>query len=361
MDTAGLVPDVALAPAELVRLYEQDGPVVTVYLATEAKIPQASQRSVTRWQDLRTTLKGRGVPAPPLDSIAGVVADAHHGGEGLAVVAGDAGVRHIEHLGEAPAVDRGYWEGLPALAPVLHGRQGHLSHVIVLADREGADIHVAGPTGGERRESAGSSGYPVAKVAPGGWSQTHNQRRAEGNWASSAKVVAAEVERVAAEVEAAVVVAGGDERALTLLSEQLDEHWRERLHVVAGGTGDLEREARRLVADAAARRTVTAIEEFRQQVGERNRAAAGAAETADALRQGRVAVLLVHDDPDDERRAWYGPGTAEISLRPSTDFPGEARMVDVLIRAAFQTGAGIRVVPGAGGPPEGVGALLRWA
>ncbi|MBV9410453.1 MAG: hypothetical protein JO148_02555 [Acidimicrobiia bacterium] len=35
-------------------------------------------------------------------------------------------------------------------------------------------------------------------------------------------------------------------------------------------------------------------------------------------------------------------------------------LVDVVLRAALGTGAGIRMIPGAGGPTGGVGAILRW-
>jgi hypothetical protein len=34
--------------------------------------------------------------------------------------------------------------------------------------------------------------------------------------------------------------------------------------------------------------------------------------------------------------------------------------VDVAIRAALGTGAGVRLVPKAGGPTDGLGAILRW-
>jgi len=38
----------------------------------------------------------------------------------------------------------------------------------------------------------------------------------------------------------------------------------------------------------------------------------------------------------------------------------EASLVDVALRAALGTGAVVRIVPGAGGPSAGVGAILRW-
>jgi hypothetical protein len=42
------------------------------------------------------------------------------------------------------------------------------------------------------------------------------------------------------------------------------------------------------------------------------------------------------------------------------DAPRTGRLVDVALRAAFGTGASAWIVPKAGGPAEGLGALLRW-
>jgi hypothetical protein len=77
-------------------------------------------------------------------------------------------------------------------------------------------------------------------------------------------------------------------------------------------------------------------------------------------------VLLVHEDPDDDRRAFFGPDPTAIGLRPDdlaalgVDEPSEAPLVDVAVRAALGTGAGIRVVPAGHAPTGGLGAILRW-
>jgi hypothetical protein len=42
------------------------------------------------------------------------------------------------------------------------------------------------------------------------------------------------------------------------------------------------------------------------------------------------------------------------------DEPHEARLVDVAIRAALGTGAGVRVIPEHGPVSEAIGGLLRW-
>ena len=80
----------------------------------------------------------------------------------------------------------------------------------------------------------------------------------------------------------------------------------------------------------------------------------------------QVDVLLVHDDPDEDRQAWFGPEPIHVALTEDmvaamgVDQPRQARLADVAVRAALGTGAGVRVVPPAGAS-EGLGAILRWS
>jgi hypothetical protein len=97
-----------------------------------------------------------------------------------------------------------------------------------------------------------------------------------------------------------------------------------------------------------ARETVNLVEEFRQRLGRGDRAIEGAAATLAALDAGQMAVLLVHDDPCDDRRAPADEGRT-------------GRLVDVAVREALRTSAAVRVVPAAGAPAEGIGGLLRRA
>jgi hypothetical protein len=60
-----------------------------------------------------------------------------------------------------------------------------------------------------------------------------------------------------------------------------------------------------------------------------------------------------------------GPGEqpAEFidpTFQPPFDEPHDGRLVDVAIRAALGTGAGVRVIPKHGPVNEGIGGLLRW-
>jgi hypothetical protein len=42
------------------------------------------------------------------------------------------------------------------------------------------------------------------------------------------------------------------------------------------------------------------------------------------------------------------------------DDPQEARLADALIKAAFATGAAVRIIPAASTVVDGVGAILRY-
>jgi hypothetical protein len=101
-----------------------------------------------------------------------------------------------------------------------------------------------------------------------------------------------------------------------------------------------------LVATKVAERMTAAAEEVRAGL------AAGTASTdtvtiAQALRDGRVATLLVHDDgtsPDPVDASWQGG----------------ARVVDRAIDTAFATDADVLVVPRLAVMDGPLAAILRW-
>lgn len=76
----------------------------------------------------------------------------------------------------------------------------------------------------------------------------------------------------------------------------------------------------------------------------------------EALREGRVAALLFHDEPADERRAWFGADPTVVAESPQRiegvagGPAGDGRLVDVAVRAAAASGDALRVLPEAGGP-----------
>jgi hypothetical protein len=384
MESSGTTPIGGQSPSDIpdvASAFDGTGPFLTVYLGTDAAVEQASQQNELRWRNLRRELEKDGAPAETLTAIDPLVPDAHHRGRTLAVVADATGLRLVRHEPEPPARDAGWVAPLPRVGPFIEWAQSAVPHLVVLADRAGADIVVFT----RRADSIGAGGAPVVSVGdengedpvlrksnPGGWSQRRYQNRAENQWEQNAKEVADHVTALAGETGARLVVVAGDVRALQLLTEHLPERTAELLREVDGARGpgsgldEIADDVVKLAATVVAEDTVEILRQFKQERGQGDLAVEGTKPTIEALAAARVDTLLIHDDPDDDRTAWFGPepgmvGQAKETLTGlgATD-PQQGRMVDVAIRAAFTSGAAVRIVPSAGSVKDGIGAILRF-
>ena len=384
MESSGTTPTGGQSPAaipDIAAAFDGPGPFVTVYLGTEAAVEQAAQQNEIRWKNLRRRLEQDGAPAEALSAIDALVPDAHRLGRTLAVVADGTGARVVRHEPDPPARDAGWVAALPRVGPLVEWAQSAVPHLVVLADRAGADI-VAFT---RRADGIGAGEAPVISVGeetgddpglrkthPGGWSQRRYQRRAENQWEDNAREVADQVAALADETGARLVVVAGDVRALQLLREHLPERTAELLREVDGsrapgsGLDEIADDVVKLAATVVAEDTVEILRQFKQERGQGDLAVEGAKGTIEALAAARVDTLLVHDDPDDDRTAWFGPEPGMVGQAEETvaglgaTEPQQARLVDVAIRAAFSTGAAVRIVPSAGSVKEGIGAILRF-
>lgn len=373
MEQTGTIPRGLIDVSEWSDLFGRPGPVATVCMGTPAATDNASHKNRLRWEEARRRLEGEGAPPAVTDAIEGLIADAHQHGEGLAVYADRSGILRAAHSPVAPRDEIVRWDSLPSISPVVGWRQHQPTYLVVLVDHQGADLFASGSQVPDHFEEAGKAErYPVARNAPGGWSQRRYQQHAVENWAESAREVADSVADLADRYSPEVVLVGGDPRSVELLMEALPRPVAERTEQVSGsraadGGGDHSaREVGRMVETVAARQTVAVLEELRQHLGRGDRAVEGVGPTMQALREARVAALLFHDDPGDERRAWFTAeptgvaATKELLEGVGSGPVGDGRLVDVALRAAVGSGARVRVVPAAGGPKEGIGALLRW-
>jgi len=390
MESSGTTPPGGLSPAavpEIAAVFDGGAPFVTVYLATEAAVEQATQQSELRWKTLRRELSAAGAPEETLSAIDPLVPDAHQEGRTLAVIGDASGVRLVRHEPEPPARDAGWVAPLPRVGPLLEWAQGAVPHLVVLADRAGADIvafsrraAASGAGGAADVVSVGEdtgADPELRKSNPGGWSQRRYQNRAENLWEHNAKAVADQVASLVDETGARLVVVTGDVRALQFLRDHLPQPVLDILREVEGSRGPgaadagldhIADEVVKLVATVAAEDTVEFLRQFKQEKGQHDLAAQGARATLAALAAARVDTLLIHDDPDDERTAWFGPepgmvGETEAAiteLGTGAGAPQQARLVDVAIRAAFTSGAAVRVIPSLGSVQDGIGAILRF-
>jgi Bacterial archaeo-eukaryotic release factor family 2 len=363
----------AVAAPDLAELVTAEGPFATVYLSTDPAVENAAQRADRAWKSVRRELEDAGAPAGALEEIGDLVPEAHLWGKALGALATGDGLAHVEVGQQPPPRDLGRWEALPSLVPILEWRQATPPHVAVLVDRTGADLFAfRSDAPNVHREVQGADDSHIRKVKPGGWSQRRFQQAAENLWEDNAEEVAGEVARLVEEVDARLVVAAGDVRALGFLREHLPQEVAELVTVTDGarqpdGSDDqLVEEVERILAVAVAQDSTSLLETFQQELGQGDRAVAGTADVLGALFRSQVEVLLVYDHLDDDRRAWFGPepshaASTEQTLREFGVEPQEGRLVDVAVRAALGTGARIRVVPAESGIPDGLGAVLRWS
>lgn len=366
-------PQAGVAPQELVRIGEAEGPILSLYLPLQPDVENAARKSEAEWKAARQRAEAAGAPEPILEAIDPLVPDAHRHGRCLAVVANATGVLHAEHGPTAPPATRLAWAPVASLAPIIEWRQSQPPHLLVLADRTGADlVAFIGHESLERREAGDVDDHPIRKVHPGGWSQRRFQQRAEHTWENNAEAVVEELARMAKQFDVRLIVAAGDVRAIELLQGDLPEDLRDRFTTVAGGRADgtdqeaIEEEARRQVEVLVDQETAMVLEKLREEVGQKDLAVEGNDSTLEALTKAQVATLLVSDDPEDDRSAHCTsepiPVAAtehrleELGVEPRT----EARLVDVAIRAALGTGASVRIVPAESGVADNVAALLRW-
>jgi release factor family 2 len=363
--------------AEIASVFEAEGPFASVYLDTEGDVEKAADRVAVRWKNLRGQLLAADVPEATVAAIDPLVEGSHTAGQTLAVIAAVDGVRYSANLPDPPPAPHETLfrhAPLPDLMLLLAAAQAAVPHVAVLTDRTGADMAARVAEGIDRSEHVEGRRTPhIHKPQAGGWSQPRYHHRAEALWESNAGEVADALTRLVDQVRPRFVAAAGDVRAVQLLREHAPKRVRELLNTVGGEYASLDAvfaEADKLVAATVEADTDAVLERFAEELGQGDLAVQGAADTLAALGRGQVETLLLAGlFLDDQRTAWFGPAPTDAAADRDTLAtlgvvePVQGRLVDVAVRSALGTGAGVRVLdPGRDrAPGEGLGGLLRFA
>ena len=362
--------------ATLAKLYTVDGPFVTIYLATPSDTEDAAEQLEVRWKNVTRELADAGVDAATIESLT-AARGSHDRGNTRVLVAAHGTVQLAISLPHPPAREEIVTAALPRLVPLLDAMALQVPHVVVLADRTGADVlaYTSGPDPVET-ESVTTDRFPSRKVHAGGWASLRFEHDVEETWELSAREVATLVDRVTRDIDARVIIASGDERALHLLGQHLPTHLVDRFVAVGGGgrardgsEGVIADEVLRVLSDTVAADTVELLEDFSEQRGRHDRAADGVDATVEALRKGQVETLILTDARDASRAAFFGPDPTHLALSAralldlGVEQPWQAPLEEVVVRAALGTGANVRFVGGGTeqAPTDGVGALLRYA
>lgn len=365
--------------AEVLRsLYALNGPFASVYLRLQAR-PELESDNEERWRGLLRRLVRRRDGRAELAAMAAEF-QAHRFEAGrLVMIAAEGDVRLSAILPET-AGDEGdlaEWGPLPHLLPLLAWRQEHPAHVVAVVDRTGADLQLypAGATEAERVRVEGPDDE-IERNQPGGTAQMRYQHRAEDSWEHNAVATAHAVDDALQRVDGHVLMLAGDVRARQYLLKHLPARVRGQVSVrpvsgsrsADGASSERARQVEEAVRQAGVAETGAVMSEFAEQRSPSGTAVEGASSTLRALAEGRLQTLLVCDDADAQRTAWFGSRPTDVTDRRN-GLPEEAGprvrgpLVDVAVRGAMLTGAGIRVVgPGLpAGPSQGIGGVCRYA
>jgi hypothetical protein len=360
----------------LSKLYGLDGPFVTLYLDSSSTAADAAEQYDIRWRNVLRELEQQDVDTATREAIS-AARGVHGDGGTRVIVAGSGSVQLAISLPQPPAQEIVTTGNLPLLAPLVDALGLQVPHLIVLADRNGADVlaYTAGPAPVET-EAVDGDRWPMTKTGRGGWATKRFDAGVHNTWHENAKDVAGVVADVAQDVSAGCIIASGDTMALQLLREHLPTPWQQSFVTIEGGGRHLDgsdevvaERVTEVLADHAAAATPALLEKFSEERGQHDRAADGLTPTVTALRMGQVETLILTDTRPAGTELFFGPdpthlaASAQELLDLGVEQPWAGAADEVLVRAALGTGADVRFVTGGveQAPSEGVGALLRYS
>ena len=370
----------------LAEAYRADGPYATVFLQSRHVGEDAAQQIGLRWHALAHQLRRDGVDQPTLRALEAAVMPQRPGpisARGRVLVAANGTVLLDLPLPyPAPDIpqltgDEARWAPLPHLLPYLVHERPRTPHLVVVANRVGADIHLL-VDGTEEITTVDGDEQPVHKVQAGGWSHRRFQQRAENTWEHNAALVASTVSKLATQHRAKLVLLAGDVRARSAIADRLSPTVRRvTRETETGGRAlgaaeePLRKEAARLADATAEQEHHRVVERFLAERNNPDHAVEGLERTAEAFRQAAVDTLLldaaVHLDSSRPRQdVWVGTQGRELALtkieleKMGVEEYAADRPDAALIRACVATSAQLELV-GNGDPTltDGVAALLR--
>lgn len=371
-------------PADIRQLYKHSGPFATVYFDGSRVTEQGQHEVDLRWRALRAELEQAGAGEPVLTAMDGAVnSDLSAGGQhGHLVVANAAGVLLDETTDLPPLREYASWSPLPHLMPFLARRSEAVPHVVVLADRTGANIYVnAGysETKLNRDESetlTGPDQEPIHKTGRDTWSERHFQNRVDNSWAENAHDVADSVSHHVADVGARLVLVAGDVRARTLVMDAVAERVPAGVDIAetsaggrAGGAAlePIEQAVHDAILRIRWRHRRAVLDKLRQGVGRGDYAVTGIEPVLEALRSGQVETLVLSDDPSSTERAWIGDEPLLLARdreqlhQFGVPDPLQDRLDAALVRAVAGSAADLLITPNAHSYLDGgIGATLRF-
>src|SRR4051812_20104769 len=180
------------------------GPYATVCADVTHTTENADTELDLRVRAVSERLTEQGTPESVVEAVRTRLLEGNDGGEAgtlrgrALVVAADGSVVLDQALVDAPLREVAEWSPQPNLTPVLRQLPGRVPHIVVLADRVGADITYVGAAGeADEVTSVDGDDFQIQKVQVGGWAHHRFQHNAENKWVHNADAVAAQITSMA--------------------------------------------------------------------------------------------------------------------------------------------------------------------
>ena len=366
--------------SDLTPVLSAQGPFLTVHVGAESAVEQAADRYDLAWRNVEKRLAELEVPSELVQAVLSAKGE-HSDGDARLVLASVPEGRVVlsEPVTTRPVTDVVEVRPLPSVLPLVSDVTARVPHVVVNADRTGADVSAWFDTSKVAREvEVKGTQLHLHKVQGGGWSHRRYQHRSENQWRKNGEDIAETAAQLAGQIEAELIIGVGDEREVEIVRNALPAPWQDKYETVPGGRGEggedfNAQRVRDAVALHVAHETLDLLTEFAQERGQTKRACDGLEDVVQALRKAQVESLLLTTElttaSEGAPSLFYGaePTVLGTTREEVTDLgeqsPQEGPAVDVLIRAAVATGAEVHLVPHEPktAPNGGVGAVLRYA
>lgn len=208
-------------------VFGQEGPYATVHLDVSRATEDAQQQLDARVTSTRHELERSAMPAGVIEDVEQRLREPTHlsGEVRRTIVATPLGTIFDDvRAGHTTWPETTAVGALPDLAGWLALVDGEFPFVLVVADREGADIDVfvAPSRPATAREEVHGSTLHITKVSPGDYAEPQYQRRSENVWMANAREVAQTVRAACAKHRPRLVMVAGDVRARVDVAEALE-------------------------------------------------------------------------------------------------------------------------------------------
>jgi Bacterial archaeo-eukaryotic release factor family 2 len=358
---------------------DHPGPCATVCADVTHTTENADTEVDLRVRALTEQLTDQGAPEAVVEAVRSRLTEGNEGGEagtyrGRAVVVGPDGEVLLDSpLADAPRTETAEWSPLPDLVTVLRALPGRIPHIVVVADRVGADITVATAPGLPSEEkSVEGDRFLMRKVQGGGWAHHRYQHTAENVWIHNVQQVIDEIDTLVDTTGARFVLIAGDIRARQIFTDRATPKIQAVLvDMDEGGRAEgadrsvIDERVTELVAEHEAAEDAKVLEQI-EAASAHGLAVTGTALVVEALRKAQVETLVLADEPDDEQ-LMIGRSPLEIGV--DADDMAALGVTDAatvpadraLLRAAVGSSAGVVVLPRAAMPGDiPVAAVLRY-